>query len=63
MKGSRISFVCYPSWKDRNCPFRTNPITRLKVLPTLIKWDTEKRLEGDQLLKLELIDMLITEDD
>ncbi|CAL1684858.1 unnamed protein product [Lasius platythorax] len=50
-------------WKDRNCPFRTNPITRLKVLPTLIKWDTEKRLEGDQLLKPELIDMLITEDD
>ncbi|XP_029164432.1 thioredoxin domain-containing protein 17-like isoform X1 [Nylanderia fulva] len=50
-------------WKDRNCPFRTNPITRLKVLPTLIKWGTEKRLEGDQLLKLELIDMLITDDD
>lgn len=50
-------------WKDRNCPFRTNPITRLKVLPTLIKWNTEKRLEGDQLLKPELIDMLITEDD
>ncbi|XP_072744380.1 thioredoxin domain-containing protein 17 [Anoplolepis gracilipes] len=50
-------------WKDRDCPFRTNPITRLKVLPTLVKWNTEKRLEGDQLLKPELIDMLITEDD
>lgn len=52
-----------PFWKDHNCPFRTNPVTKLKVLPTLAKWGTQKRLEGDQLLKLELIDMLLTDED
>ncbi|XP_018372748.1 PREDICTED: thioredoxin domain-containing protein 17-like [Trachymyrmex cornetzi] len=37
-------------WKDPNCPFRTDRCTRLKVLPTLVKWRTEKRLEGSILL-------------
>ncbi|XP_020282346.1 thioredoxin domain-containing protein 17-like [Pseudomyrmex gracilis] len=52
-----------PFWKDPNCPFRSNPITKLKVLPTLARWGTQKRLEGDQLLKPELIDMLLTDED
>lgn len=52
-----------PFWKDHNCPFRTNPVTKLKVLPTLARWGTQKRLEGDQLLNLELIDMLLTDED
>ncbi|XP_014467510.1 PREDICTED: thioredoxin domain-containing protein 17-like [Dinoponera quadriceps] len=52
-----------PFWKDQNCPFRTNPVTKLKVLPTLSRWGTQKRLEGDQLLKPELIDMLLTDED
>ncbi|XP_012231471.1 thioredoxin domain-containing protein 17 [Linepithema humile] len=52
-----------PFWKDHNCPFRTNPVTKLKVLPTLARWGTQKRLEGDQLLKPELIDMLLTDED
>ncbi|XP_011634601.1 thioredoxin domain-containing protein 17-like [Pogonomyrmex barbatus] len=52
-----------PFWKDQKCPFRTNPVTKLKVLPTLARWGTQKRLEGDQLLKLELIDMLLTDED
>ncbi|KAL0122381.1 hypothetical protein PUN28_007243 [Cardiocondyla obscurior] len=50
-------------WKDPNCPFRTSPITKLKVLPTLAKYGTQKRLEGDQLLQSELIDMLLTDED
>ncbi|XP_032688375.1 thioredoxin domain-containing protein 17-like [Odontomachus brunneus] len=52
-----------PFWKDLNCPFRINPVTKLKVLPTLSKWGTQKRLEGNQLLKPELIDMLLTDED
>ncbi|XP_011873993.1 PREDICTED: thioredoxin domain-containing protein 17-like [Vollenhovia emeryi] len=50
-------------WKDQHCPFRTDPITKLKVLPTLIKWGTQKRLEGDQLLKPELIELLLCADE
>ncbi|OXU23147.1 hypothetical protein TSAR_014651 [Trichomalopsis sarcophagae] len=52
-----------PFWKDNKCPFRTNPKTQLKVLPTLAKWGTQKRLEGDHLLDEGLIEMLLTEDD
>jgi len=58
-----IFLIRCPSWKDHNCPFRTNPVTKLKVLPTLARWGTQKRLEGDQLLKLELINMLLTDED
>ncbi|KYN43469.1 Thioredoxin domain-containing protein 17 [Trachymyrmex septentrionalis] len=50
-------------WKDPNCPFRTDRCTRLKVLPTLVKWRTEKRLEGDQLLNPDLIEMLLSDVD
>ncbi|CAK9812287.1 Thioredoxin domain-containing protein 17 [Anthophora quadrimaculata] len=52
-----------PFWKDSNCPFRTNSITKLKVLPTLAKWDTQKRLEGSQCSQLDLIEMLLTDED
>lgn len=51
-----------PYWKDLKCPFRTDPKTKLNVLPTLAKWGTQNRLEGDQCLKVELIEMLLTED-
>ncbi|XP_076233430.1 thioredoxin domain-containing protein 17 [Calliopsis andreniformis] len=50
-------------WKDLNCPFRTNATTKLKVLPTLARWGTQKRLEGDQLLKPDLIEMLLADED
>jgi hypothetical protein len=33
------------------------------MLPTLVKWGTQKRLEGDQLLNSELIEMLFADDD
>ncbi|XP_011698699.1 PREDICTED: thioredoxin domain-containing protein 17-like [Wasmannia auropunctata] len=52
-----------PFWKDPNCPFRTNVHSKLKVLPTLARWGTQKRLEGDQLLDPELIEMLLTDGD
>lgn len=52
-----------PFWKDPNCVFRTNTTTKLKVLPTLAKWGTQKRLEGDQCQKVDLIEMLLTDED
>ncbi|KAH0561877.1 thioredoxin domain-containing protein 17 [Cotesia glomerata] len=50
-------------WKDFKCPFRTNPKTKLNVLPTMALWGTPKRLEGDHLLKPELVKMLVTNED
>ncbi|XP_034194403.1 thioredoxin domain-containing protein 17 [Osmia lignaria lignaria] len=50
-------------WKNLNCPFRTNSTTKLRVLPTVAKWGTQKRLEGDQCMELDLIDMLLNDDD
>ncbi|XP_076627724.1 thioredoxin domain-containing protein 17 [Colletes latitarsis] len=52
-----------PYWKDLTCPFRTNSTTKLKVLPTLARWGTQKRLEGGQCLKVDLIEMLLTDED
>lgn len=51
------------SWKDLKCPFRTDGKTKLNVLPTLARWGTEKRLEGDQCLDVELVEMLVTDED
>lgn len=51
------------SWKDQKCPFRSSPKGQIRVLPTLVKWGTQKRLEGNQLLDDTLIEMLLCEDD
>lgn len=50
-------------WKDLKCPFRSDGKTKLKVLPTLARWGTQKRLEGDQCLDVELVQMLVTDED
>ncbi|XP_057322226.1 thioredoxin domain-containing protein 17 [Microplitis mediator] len=50
-------------WKDFKCPFRTNPKTKLNVLPTMALWGTHKRLEGEHLLKADLVKMLVTNED
>lgn len=52
-----------PYWKDLKCPFRTDSTTKLRVLPTLAKWGTQKRLEGDQCLQVDLIEMLLNDED
>ncbi|XP_012251391.1 thioredoxin domain-containing protein 17-like [Athalia rosae] len=52
-----------PFWKDLKCPFRTDSRTKLQLLPTLARWGTQKRLEGDQCLDVELVEMLVTDDD
>ncbi|KAB0794958.1 hypothetical protein PPYR_11797 [Photinus pyralis] len=50
-------------WKDRNCPFRTDPKTRLLVIPTLMRWGHPQKLEGEQCEKSELVEMLFTDED
>jgi hypothetical protein len=49
-------------WKDINCPFRKDPDTHLQVIPTLIRWKNPQRLEGDQLLKDDLLQMFFEDD-
>ncbi|KAG5899925.1 hypothetical protein JTB14_002476 [Gonioctena quinquepunctata] len=37
-----------PTWKDPECPFRKDPKTKLRVLPTIVRWGSPQRLEGEQ---------------
>ncbi|XP_043215743.1 thioredoxin domain-containing protein 17-like [Amphibalanus amphitrite] len=48
-------------WKDPNCVFRTDERTRLKSVPTLMKLGTAERLAEDQLMKADLVEMLLSE--
>lgn len=50
-------------WKDMKNPFRLDKDTHLSVIPSLIRWKKPQRLEGDQLLKPELLQMFFTEED
>ncbi|XP_046824631.1 thioredoxin domain-containing protein 17-like [Vespa crabro] len=50
-------------WKDPNCIFRKDSKTQLKVLPTLAQWGTQKRLQGSECQKEELLNMLFKEED
>ncbi|XP_050304379.1 thioredoxin domain-containing protein 17-like [Anthonomus grandis grandis] len=52
-----------PTWKNPQCPFRKDPKTRLLVVPTLIRWGGPQRLEGEQLWKAELIEMMFTHEE
>jgi len=51
-----------PTWKDPKCIFRTDPDTKLKGIPTLVKWGTKGRLNSDECAKADLVSMLFTED-
>ncbi len=39
-KWKNEKFMFISSWKDPNCPFRTDSQLRLKSIPTLIEWGT-----------------------
>lgn len=43
-------------------PFREDARLKLMVIPTLIRWQTVIRLEGDQCEKPDLLEMFFTED-
>ena len=45
-------------WKDPKCVFRTNSQTRLKSVPTLIKWGGPERLEESQCANKDMVEML-----
>lgn len=49
-------------WKDTKNPFRMHKDTHLSVIPTLIRWKGPQRLEGDQLLNPDLLDMFFNDD-
>ena len=55
--------IYYSSWRDQNCPFRKDPRTHLVFLPTLLRWKSPQRLDGEKCCNPELVDMLLTDDD
>ncbi|XP_037088512.1 thioredoxin domain-containing protein 17-like [Pollicipes pollicipes] len=48
-------------WKDPACVFRTDPRTRLKSVPTLLKLGSPERLQENQLLDASLVEMLFSD--
>ncbi|XP_055843337.1 thioredoxin domain-containing protein 17-like [Episyrphus balteatus] len=51
-----------PFWKDMKNPFRTDKDIHIQVIPTLIRWKAQQRLEGDQCEKSDLLEMFFTDD-
>uniref|UniRef100_A0A1A9X4K3 Thioredoxin domain-containing protein 17 n=1 Tax=Glossina brevipalpis TaxID=37001 RepID=A0A1A9X4K3_9MUSC len=51
-----------PFWKDKENPFRKDSDVKLMVIPTIVRWKSTLRLDGDQCKKVELLEMLFKED-
>ncbi|XP_071533946.1 thioredoxin domain-containing protein 17-like [Panulirus ornatus] len=45
-------------WKDPKCVFRTDPRTKLRSVPTLMKFGSPQRLEEEQCAKADVVEML-----
>lgn len=58
-----LNFVSAFSWKDLNCPFRKDPRTHLVFLPTLLRWKSPQRLDGERACQPDLVEMLFTDED
>ncbi len=50
-----------PFWKDPKCIFRTDSRTKLKGVPTLMKWGTPKRID-DGCDKKDMVEMVLEDD-
>lgn len=50
-----------PTWKDPQCIFRTHEKTKLKGIPTLLKWGTSEFLNSDQCAKQDMVEMMFEE--
>lgn len=50
------------TWKDPNCEFRKHPQLKLVGVPTLLEWNTPKRLVEEECSKQDLVDMFFEED-
>merc|ERR1712117_612448 len=48
-------------WKDPKCVFRTDERTKLRAVPTLVKWGTAKKLD-DNCHKKDFVEMLLEDD-
>lgn len=51
------------TWKTMDNPYRKDKNVHLQVIPTLVRWANPQRLEGDQLLKDELLQMFFCDED
>lgn len=51
------------SWKDLNCPFRKDPNTHLIFLPTLLRWKSPQRLDGERVSNKDLVEMIFEDED
>ncbi|MCL4131217.1 UNVERIFIED_CONTAM: hypothetical protein GTU68_053937 [Idotea baltica] len=49
-------------WKDSNNPFRTDSRTKLKSVPTLMKYGSPQRLEEGQCAKANMVEMLFEDE-
>ncbi|XP_063699076.1 thioredoxin domain-containing protein 17 [Culicoides brevitarsis] len=52
-----------PYWKDPNNSYRKDPRTKLVFLPTLLRWKSPQRLDGEQACNKDLVEMLFEDDD
>ncbi|XP_061388991.1 thioredoxin domain-containing protein 17-like [Musca vetustissima] len=50
-------------WKDPNNPFRKDPKTHLVWVPTLMRWNTQKRVDSDRCSKKDLVEMVFEDDE
>ena len=50
-------------WRDPNCPLRKDPRTHLVFLPTLLRWKSPQRLDGEQACQADLVEMLFSDED
>lgn len=58
---SIMNYVCYFSyrWKNNNDnPFKLDKRIRLQFLPTLLKWGTLHKLQVEECLKPDLLNMI-----
>lgn len=55
--------IIYFSWKDLNCPFRKDPNTHLVFLPTLLRWKSPQRLDGERCSNKDLVEMMFEDED
>lgn len=51
------------TWRDKQNPYRIDPKIKLKMLPSVLKWNSHKKLEGDHCRNHDTLDMLYEEDD
>lgn len=43
-------------------PFRKDTVAPISVIPTLVRWKSPARLDGDQCAKPSLLEMFFTEE-